>query len=167
MRLPTVLKTTLPTTLLLLLLPCLTHADRGKISEPAANSTILPSQPFNYTYEPRSDYCLSSYNTTVWLLTSPPQSIIDNAAVGKFLLRCGYDSYANPYPANPCPSQLVTPDLSKGSGGFGTGEVVDGSEGRKVWLWVVEEFNQCGDTLGNQFAWTYTPLCYNCTSSSL
>jgi hypothetical protein len=45
---------------------------QGSITSPANGTAIQPGQPFNFTYHTRGDYCTSSFNYTVYLLTTDP-----------------------------------------------------------------------------------------------
>jgi len=61
---------------LLVLLAIVAHAlayyPQGSITVPANGTKITPGQAFNFTYNIRSDYCVSSYNYTVFLFTAVP-----------------------------------------------------------------------------------------------
>lgn len=49
---------------------------QGTISKPDNGTSIMPGQPFDFFYNQRGDYCLSSMNFTVWLFTTPPESAL-------------------------------------------------------------------------------------------
>lgn len=66
---------------------------QGFITQPANGTHIAPGQAFNFTYNIRADYCTSSYNYTVWLLTSDPSTITTLAPRGKYLGRFAGASY--------------------------------------------------------------------------
>lgn len=66
---------------------------QGTISSPVNGTVIMPGQSFDFLYNARGDYCLSSYNITVWLLTSAPSSIVDGTATGHYFGRYAYSSY--------------------------------------------------------------------------
>ena len=70
---------------------------QGTISNPANGTVIMPGQTFDFLYNPRGDYCLSSYNITVWLLTSPPSSVLAGTATGHYFGRYAYSSYPSSY----------------------------------------------------------------------
>jgi hypothetical protein len=68
---------------------------KGYIDAPLNGTALAPGQRFNFTYNVRSDYCVSSFNYTVWLFTSIPSGLSflgpDNeVATGAYLGR-----YAN------------------------------------------------------------------------
>lgn len=46
----------------------------GVISAPAEGTVIAPGQAFDFAYGIHGDYCSSSYNYSVWLLTDIPQT---------------------------------------------------------------------------------------------
>src|SRR6266404_8392347 len=58
---------------------------QGFITSPPNGTHIAPGQAFNFTYNQRSDYCTSSFNYTVWLLTSPPETLLSLQPTGRFL----------------------------------------------------------------------------------
>ena len=43
---------------------------QGLITVPPNGTQIAPGEAFQFTYNTRNDKCVSSYNYTVWLLTS-------------------------------------------------------------------------------------------------
>jgi len=58
---------------------------QGYITSPPNGTHIAPGQAFDFTYNQRSDYCTSSFNYTVWLLTSPPEALLNLQSTGRFL----------------------------------------------------------------------------------
>lgn len=46
----------------------------GVISAPAEGTVIAPGQAFDFAYGIHADYCSSSYNYSVWLMTEMPQA---------------------------------------------------------------------------------------------
>ncbi|PAV16819.1 hypothetical protein PNOK_0688300 [Pyrrhoderma noxium] len=139
---------------------------QGTISSPANGTIILPGQSFDFYYNQRGDYCLSSYNFSVWLLTSPPGSSMigdDSTMTGHYFGRFSYSSITNENPANPAPAQLTMPDFSKSSGGFGIG--ASGSS-VPMYLAVLEEWDECAPTLGQHFSLAVNTLIYNGTSTT-
>ena len=60
---------------------------QGLITAPNNDTQIAPGESFEFTYNIRSDYCISSYNYTVWLLTSPLSSLMTLSTTGVFLGR--------------------------------------------------------------------------------
>lgn len=46
----------------------------GVISAPAEGTVIAPGQAFDFAYGVHADYCSSSYNYSVWLVTDAPQT---------------------------------------------------------------------------------------------
>jgi hypothetical protein len=71
----------------------------GLITAPANGTALAPGQSFNFTYNVRADYCISSYNYTVYMLTSTParNSLFigsDNEiATGSYLGRFSGENY--------------------------------------------------------------------------
>ena len=47
----------------------------GAILVPANGSAIAPGSMFNFTYNIHTDYCMSSYDFSVWLITEPPSNL--------------------------------------------------------------------------------------------
>ena len=75
------------------------YGSQGTISSPANGTVIMPGESFDFYYNTHSDYCISSMNFTVWLLTSPPESvfgIMDGSAkvTGWYFGRFAYSSYS-------------------------------------------------------------------------
>lgn len=46
----------------------------GVISAPTEGTIIAPGQAFDFAYNIHADYCSSSYNFSVWLMTDMPQA---------------------------------------------------------------------------------------------
>ena len=68
---------------------------QGTISSPANGTVIMPGQSFDFLYNQRGDYCLSSYNFSVWLLTSPLGSTLGGDSTdmtGHYFGRFSYSS---------------------------------------------------------------------------
>lgn len=67
----------------------------GTISSPAPGTVIAPGASFDFQYNTRADYGVSSYNYTVFLLTSLPASFSASAEVadGHFFGRYGFPNY--------------------------------------------------------------------------
>ncbi|TDL23293.1 hypothetical protein BD410DRAFT_721613 [Rickenella mellea] len=142
---------------------------QGTITVPANGTAIAPGANFDFTYNVHSDYCVSSYNFTVWLLTSPPESILAGTATGHFFGRFAAATYpkrvtANPNPSNPVPPQLTMPNFSKSPGGFGVGA---SRSNAVVYLAVIEEWDTCSPTFGKQLTVAVNNLVYNATKVPL
>ncbi|EIN12882.1 hypothetical protein PUNSTDRAFT_60385 [Punctularia strigosozonata HHB-11173 SS5] len=140
---------------------------QGTITSPANGTAIAPGAPFDFKYNARGDYCLSSYNFTVWLATEPPTGGIGpdtSFMTGHYFGRFSQESYpTNPWPVNPPPAQLVMPNFSISPGGFGTGKTASDVP---MYLAVVEEYLECGATLGVSMGVTWNNVVYNATISS-
>ena len=54
--------------------PRFLYYPQGFITSPLNSTHIAPDQVSNFTYNQRSDCCTSSFCSTVWLLTSSPDS---------------------------------------------------------------------------------------------
>ncbi|KAL5482363.1 hypothetical protein ACEPAI_8957 [Sanghuangporus weigelae] len=144
------------------------YGSQGTISSPVNGTAIMPGESFDFYYNAHSDYCVSSSNFTVWLLTSPSSSlsgIMDGGAkvTGWYFGRFAYSSYSNHYPPNPAPSQLTMPDFSKSVGVNSIGQNVSSSP---MYLAVMEEWNACEPTIGNQFSLAANMIMYNATNAS-
>jgi hypothetical protein len=135
------------------------YAATPAINSPANGANLVPGQPFDFSYDSIADYGVSSYNATVWLFTSPPNSSAPsiNFADGHYFGRFGWPNYpgncsdhqswyrrlhdiqslGNPSPSNPAPPQLVAPDFSVNPGGFGAGE---SASNVAVYFAVLEEY---------------------------
>ena len=163
-------------TLFLTALPSLAYYPQGYITVPANGSHVEPGQAFDFTYNARGDYCLTSHNYTVWVLTAPPTSVLqieNNGVTGEYLGRfsssgiCEFKlnhhywlisnsltiPIANEFPSNPPPPQLVMPDFSKNLGGFSQGAF---ASDLPVYLAVIEEFNECGVSPRSNVSWICT-----------
>ncbi|KAF8895341.1 hypothetical protein BD779DRAFT_1466783 [Infundibulicybe gibba] len=93
-----------------------TESTSGIILAPAQGAEIMPGSLFDFKYDARADYGISSFNYTVWLFTTPPQSFspADNFATGYFFGRFSEPNYpANPYPNNPPPTHFRCPTSLK------------------------------------------------------
>ncbi|EIW81021.1 hypothetical protein CONPUDRAFT_33905, partial [Coniophora puteana RWD-64-598 SS2] len=137
------------------------------ISSPSNGTSIMPSTPFNFTYNTRADYGTSSYNFTVWLWSSAtPSSSGQDFATGYYFGRYAEENYpgecATPDPANPVPPQLWMPDLAQILGGFGTGSTASDVP---MYLVVIEEWGTGQGSLGTRFSQTSTQIVYNGTSA--
>jgi hypothetical protein len=94
-----------PLFLLFTLLTTVTaYYPQGTITAPANGTRIAPGARFDFKYNIRSDYCLSSLNYTVWLFTSsggPSQAPFlalepeNQFATGHFFGRFQEQSYAS------------------------------------------------------------------------
>ncbi|KAJ7095784.1 hypothetical protein B0H15DRAFT_71200 [Mycena belliarum] len=138
----------------------------GTIISPADGTVIAPGQAFDFVYDSMADYGVTSYNYTVWLLTSMPKSFAASTAFGEghYFGRFAEPNYpGNPNPSNPPPSQLVMPDFSKNPGGFGTG--ASDSDGHFA-LVVLEEFANGSGSIGFRMALAMNHIVYNGTTSA-
>ncbi|EPQ54454.1 hypothetical protein GLOTRDRAFT_139041 [Gloeophyllum trabeum ATCC 11539] len=139
---------------------------KGQIVKPSSGDTIAPGQAFDFQYNTRADYGSSSYNFTVWLVTSPATSMSpsDEWMQGHYFGRFQEANYpAVPYPTNPPPSQLVMPNLAQSPGGFGAGATaVDAT----FYLVVLEEWDSGDGALGAKIGLSMVPIIYNATSSN-
>ncbi|EGN98287.1 hypothetical protein SERLA73DRAFT_109679 [Serpula lacrymans var. lacrymans S7.3] len=93
----------------------------GTISSPADDTTIAPGASFDFHYNTRADYGVSSYNFTVWLWSNVSLTMASpgQLATGHYFGRFSEENY--PGTNNPVPAQLVMPDLAISPGGFGAG----------------------------------------------
>ncbi|TDL22591.1 hypothetical protein BD410DRAFT_722675 [Rickenella mellea] len=136
----------------------------GTINAPANGTAIAPGASFDFSYSVHADYCVSSYNFTVWLFTTPVKNILAGTATGYLFGRFSEENYpANPFPSNPVPSKLTMPDLSQSSGGFGTGL---SKSNAPVHLVVIEEWSSCTATFGNHLTIATADLVYNATKKN-
>ncbi|KAH8109798.1 hypothetical protein DFH11DRAFT_904410 [Phellopilus nigrolimitatus] len=142
--------------------PAKRYPPQGTISDPANGTTIMPGAAFAFLYNPRADYCLSSYNFTVWLLTAPPQGMLAGTQTGHYFGRFAYSTYTNQDPPNPAPSELTMPDFAKSPGGFGAGA---SASAKTMYLSVVEEWSSCDPTVGNNLSMAANNIVYNDTST--
>jgi hypothetical protein len=101
---------------------------QGTISSPANGTAIAPGAAFDFKYNTRGDYCMSSFNFTVWLATSPPNggfgpetNLLTGVYLGRFseenypgkrsFLSMAYIelspySYSKSVPQEPCPGAV-------------------------------------------------------------
>ncbi|KAJ7134724.1 hypothetical protein C8R44DRAFT_610519 [Mycena epipterygia] len=152
------------------------------IIQPAEGTRIAPGQAFAFNYLSIADYGVSSYNYTVYLLTSPPHASTPsvNFGAGHYFGRFAEPNYpGNPNPSNPPPAQLVMPDFSKNPGGFGAGasatnatfylavfeEYADGSVSRRP---AFQDYssNSSQGSVGNMISFTANKIVYNGTVPS-
>ncbi|KAJ7695666.1 hypothetical protein B0H17DRAFT_1055096 [Mycena rosella] len=154
----------------------------GTIISPADGTVIAPGQAFDFVYDSMADYGVTSYNYTVWLLTSPPTSFAQSTdfAQGHFFGRFAEPNYpgsmslllyrshlihwcdpTDPNPPNTPPAQLVMPDFSKNPGGWGSG--ASDSNGQFALL-VLEEFATGSASVGSRLALAINNIVYNATA---
>ncbi|KAH7912536.1 hypothetical protein BJ138DRAFT_776434 [Hygrophoropsis aurantiaca] len=133
----------------------------GTISSPPDGSAIAPGANFDFSYNTRADYGISSYNYTVWLWSSLPGGVSQQFATGHYFGRFSEENYpGNPNPQNPAPPQLTMPDLADSLGGFGAGAY---GSNIKLYLVVIEEWGSGQGSLGTRFSQTSNALIYNAT----
>ncbi|KAF5382573.1 hypothetical protein D9615_002888 [Tricholomella constricta] len=123
-------------------------SNAGTIVSPRVGSTIAAGSTFEFYYQTRADYSISSYNFTVWLFTSPPKVTATSElfTTGYFFGRFSEPNYpGNPNPHNEPPSEFTMPDFLKSLGGFGEGS---GVKKMQVHLAVLEEYGTGIDQLG-------------------
>ncbi|KAJ6585095.1 hypothetical protein B0H19DRAFT_927570 [Mycena capillaripes] len=111
------------------------------IIQPADGTHIAPGQTFDFEYLSIADYGTSSYNYSVYLLTSPPLALMtsQNFGTGHYFGRFAEPNYpGNPNPPNTPPSQLFMPNFSNSPGGFGTGASATNAT---FYLAVFEEYS--------------------------
>lgn len=58
--------------LLALVMRVTAYYPQGFITVPANGTAITPGEPFDFKFNTRGDYCVSSYNFTVYLFTQVP-----------------------------------------------------------------------------------------------
>ncbi|KAH7921322.1 hypothetical protein BV22DRAFT_1072503 [Leucogyrophana mollusca] len=150
--------------------PAATRRDTGAgtITSPAIGTAIAPGAAFDFSYNTRADYGISSYNFTVWLWTGMPTAMSSQQfATGHYFGRFAEENYPgasrNPNPQNPVPSQLVMPNLADALGGFGAGASASDVE---MYLVVIEEWASGQGSLGVRFSQTSNTIIYNATSST-
>ncbi|KAK7469345.1 hypothetical protein VKT23_003825 [Stygiomarasmius scandens] len=161
-----ILCTLLPIFALVSAAPSRRQDTSGTIVLPAEGTVINPGQAFDFSYDARGDYGVTSYNYTVFLFTSDPGSFSPSSefARGHFFGRFSNPNFpGNPNPSNPPPAQLVMPDFSKNPGGFGTGKV--DSDGKFV-LAVLEEYADGDATVGLRMSLAMTSVVYNATTNA-
>ncbi|KAJ7134726.1 hypothetical protein C8R44DRAFT_829132 [Mycena epipterygia] len=138
----------------------------GTITSPADGTVIAPGQAFDFQYETMADFGVTSYNFTVWLLTSMPTSFAPstNFGEGHFFGRFAEPNFpGNPSPKNPPPAQLIMPDFSANPGGWGTG--ASDSNGSFA-LVVLEEYATGTGSVGSRLTFAMNKIVYNGTASS-
>ncbi|THV03896.1 hypothetical protein K435DRAFT_791468 [Dendrothele bispora CBS 962.96] len=138
----------------------------GTIVLPTEGTVINPGQAFDFSYDARGDYGVTSYNYTVFLFTSTPGSFSpsEEFARGHFFGRFSNPNFpGNPNPSNPPPAQLIMPDFSKNPGGFGTGAV--DSDG-KFQIAVLEEYADGDGTVGLRMSLAMTSVVYNASTTA-
>ncbi|KAF9067128.1 hypothetical protein BDP27DRAFT_1329308 [Rhodocollybia butyracea] len=138
----------------------------GTISSPPNGALINPGAWFDFLYNSRADYGITSLNYTVFLVTSAPVSLVPSAefATGHFFGRFAEPNYpGNPNPSNTPPAQLVMPDFAQSPGGFGVGK---GISNATFYLVVLEEYVDGTATVGAQMSLTANEIIYNGTISS-
>ncbi|TFK52589.1 hypothetical protein OE88DRAFT_1421949 [Heliocybe sulcata] len=139
---------------------------QGTIVSPAPGDTISPGQAFDFKYNTMADYGSSSYNFTVFLVTSPAQAMVPSTEFmqGHYFGRFQEANYpAVPYATNPPPSQLIMPNFDKSPGGFGSGSWAANAT---FYLAVLEEWDSGNGALGTKMSLAITPVIYNATTSS-
>ncbi|KAK7056905.1 hypothetical protein VNI00_002623 [Paramarasmius palmivorus] len=139
------------------------NPNSGVIVKPESGAVIAPGQAFDFQYDTKADYGISSYNFTVFLLTSQPNMQNQDFGTGHFFGRFGLPNYpGNPYPPNLPPAQLIMPDFSKNPGGFGGGA---SCENQTVWLAVLEEYATGTGSVGLRLNLATSQLVYNGTTT--
>ncbi|KAK0506595.1 hypothetical protein EDD18DRAFT_37247 [Armillaria luteobubalina] len=155
-----------PLLLSLFAFPALILAGTGTITSPANGTVILPGQSFPFSYSPKADYSVSTYNYTVFLLTKLPTSLYssDEWSSGHYFGRFDYsNSPAVPYPSHRAPTDLIMPDFSQRFGnGFGGGINISDA---KVYLAVLEEWSAGTNNFGLTISLAINELTYNGTAS--
>ncbi|KAG8809723.1 hypothetical protein FRC18_004405 [Serendipita sp. 400] len=134
----------------------------GTIISPAPGTKIKPRRALPFAYHVHQDYCVSSHNITVALTTQPPTSTGSNTGhyFGRFATG-SYPAQGLPNPNPPVPSALVMPDFSLQPGGFGTGAT---ASNLPVYINVIEEWNTCQPTIGNNIFVSTVQVVYNATA---
>ncbi|KAA1469889.1 hypothetical protein DENSPDRAFT_835575 [Dentipellis sp. KUC8613] len=139
---------------------------QGVIEAPASGTIINPGQAFDFSYNVHADYCISSYNFSVWLMSSRPTTFTpsENFMSGYFFGTFEEPNYpAVPYAPNPPPAQLVMPNLSANQGGWGVGKSVANAT---FSIMVMEEWGSCDGALGKRVSLAMNDILYNVTSTS-
>ncbi|KAJ6477329.1 hypothetical protein C8R47DRAFT_1140023 [Mycena vitilis] len=137
----------------------------GTIIAPADGTVIAPGETFAFEYSTMADYGVTSYNYTVFLLTSVPTTFAQSVdfAQGHYFGRFAEPNYpGNPSPKNVAPTTLTMPDFSKSEGGFGTGAVDSNGDFALV---VMEEYGNGDGSVGSRLALAINGIKYNATSS--
>ncbi|KAF9267336.1 hypothetical protein L218DRAFT_894502 [Marasmius fiardii PR-910] len=141
-----------------------TNPGSGVIVKPASGTVIAPGQTFDFLYDTKADYGISSYNFDVYLFTSKPSgfAVDEDWATGHYYGRWALPNYpGNPSPSNLPPAQLTMPDFSKNPGGFGAGA---STSNQTVYLAVLEEYATGTGSVGLRLSLALTELIYNGTS---
>ncbi|KAI0043178.1 hypothetical protein FA95DRAFT_1499037 [Auriscalpium vulgare] len=134
---------------------------QGVITAPVNGTAIAPGQAFAFAYNIHGDYCISSYEFHVWLVTDSPAPLSLSSISGYYFGTFEAENYpAVPYPAHPAPAQLVMPDFSKPEGGFGGGKAASNARFQLV---VVEEWDTCAGSLGRNITIAAVHVVYNAT----
>ncbi|TFY80934.1 hypothetical protein EWM64_g3080 [Hericium alpestre] len=139
---------------------------QGVIEAPLNGTVIRPGQAFNFTYNAHADYCISSYNFSIWVMTSTPGMFApsENFMTGYYFGLFDVPNYpAVPYAKNPPPPQLVMPDLSQNQGGWGAGQSANNAT---FYITVMEEWGSCDGALGKRISLAMNSIMYNATISS-
>ncbi|KAJ7784454.1 hypothetical protein B0H16DRAFT_298597 [Mycena metata] len=143
-----------------------TSATAPAIIQPADNTAIAPGASFPFEYLSIADYGTSSYNYSVYLITSPPDAFAPSQtfASGHYFGRFGAPNYpGNPNPKNTAPSQLVMPNFSLPPGGFGAGAFATNAT---FYLAVFEEYSNGDGVIGNRISFTSNRIIYNATTNA-
>ncbi|KAJ7505243.1 hypothetical protein B0H11DRAFT_1977675 [Mycena galericulata] len=141
------------------------YAATPAIISPADGTLIAPGAAFDFNYNSIADYGVSSYNYSVYLLTSPPDSLSpsETFAAGHYFGRFAEPNYpGNPNPPNTPPAQLVMPNFSAPPGGFGAGASVTNAT---FYLAVFEEYSNGAACVGNRISYTANQIVYNATTN--
>ncbi|EIM85947.1 uncharacterized protein STEHIDRAFT_26719, partial [Stereum hirsutum FP-91666 SS1] len=135
------------------------------ISAPVEGTVIAPGQAFDFSYGIHADYCSSSYNYSVWLMTEMPQAFSPSPTFMTGYLFGTYDAAnypAVPYATNPAPAQLTMPDLSQDQGGWGSGASATNAT---FYVMVWEEWASCDASLGKRISLAMNSIIYNATAT--
>ncbi|KAJ7147061.1 hypothetical protein C8R43DRAFT_538853 [Mycena crocata] len=135
----------------------------GTIIAPAEGTIIAPGAAFDFAYDSMADFGVTSFNYTVWLLTSIPKSFVQSTdfAEGHYFGRFAEPNFpGNPNPPNTAPAKLVMPDFSKNPGGWGTGASDNNAEFALV---VMEEYATGTGSVGLRFTLAMNKIIYNAT----
>ncbi|KAJ7459947.1 hypothetical protein FB451DRAFT_1045626 [Mycena latifolia] len=133
------------------------------IVSPAKGSVIAPNGTFPFQYHSISDYGTSSYNFTIWLFTSAPRFFepSETFASGYYLGRFSQPNYpGNMSPHNLPPTTFKMPDFSKLGGGWGVGSTASHA---KIYLAVIEEYEDALPSVGFRMSLAFNEIIYNAT----
>ncbi|KAJ7175961.1 hypothetical protein C8R46DRAFT_1030913 [Mycena filopes] len=143
-------------------------ASTPAIVQPADGTSIAPGATFPFEYHSIADYGTSSYNYSVYLLTSPPPAAFapsETFAAGHYFGRFAEPNYpGNPNPPNTPPAQLVMPNFSIPPGGFGAGASVTNAT---FYIAVFEEYSNGEGVIGNRISYTANKIIYNATTTKM